>query len=198
MGSLIYDPATASSISFAGDTDSYTLSIDPSQTITVLVEPASNLRPTVNLRDPGNVLLGSATAAQAGAKVVLQTIPTTGGGTYTITVGGASGTMGGYTVSVTLNAALEEEDLGGATNNTPATAQNLDATAVVLEAGEVAGDRLAVSGAIRPTTTQLINGSFETGNFTGWTTATTNSPFIPWTVSQAAPEPATPCRPTAP
>ncbi|WP_253157615.1 pre-peptidase C-terminal domain-containing protein [Stieleria tagensis] len=32
----------------------------------------------------------------------------------------------------------------------------------------------------------LINGSFETGDFTGWSTATTASPFRPWAVDTAA------------
>ena len=31
----------------------------------------------------------------------------------------------------------------------------------------------------------LINGSFESGNFTGWTTVTTSSPFRPWAVTGA-------------
>ena len=32
----------------------------------------------------------------------------------------------------------------------------------------------------------LVNGSFETGNFTGWTTVTTGRPFRPWAVTGAA------------
>ena len=31
----------------------------------------------------------------------------------------------------------------------------------------------------------IVNGSFETGDFTGWTTATTGTPFVDWTVSGA-------------
>jgi len=31
----------------------------------------------------------------------------------------------------------------------------------------------------------IVNGSFETGDFTGWTTVTTSTPFLPWAVSGA-------------
>lgn len=33
--------------------------------------------------------------------------------------------------------------------------------------------------------TALVNGSFETGDFTGWTAAVTGAPFVGWTVSPA-------------
>ena len=35
-------------------------------------------------------------------------------------------------------------------------------------------------------TSTVENGSFETGDFTGWTTATSGTPFVDWTVSAAA------------
>ena len=40
-------------MNFAGDTDSYTISIDPGQTISVLVKPiAVGLQPSVQVLDP--------------------------------------------------------------------------------------------------------------------------------------------------
>ena len=42
-GSLIYDPSTSGIINFAGDTDQFTLNIDPGQTITVLVDSTGSL-----------------------------------------------------------------------------------------------------------------------------------------------------------
>src|SRR5262249_44132760 len=134
-------------IAFAGDTDSFTLAVDPGQTITVLVTPAptspNNLLPTVSLFDPSSAFLGSATAPAALQKALLQTIPTTTGGTYTITVGGSGATTGLYTVRVTLNAALEDEANNGPTNNTLASAQNLAPSFISL--GGAAG-RAAVLG----------------------------------------------------
>ncbi|MGD9720098.1 MAG: S8 family peptidase, partial [Pirellulales bacterium] len=62
-GSLIYDPSVGGSISFAGDVDSFTLAIDAGQTITVVVTPLiGNLQPSIELHDPANTLIGSATA----------------------------------------------------------------------------------------------------------------------------------------
>jgi len=89
LGSLVYDPSATGIITPAGDTDSFTLSVDPGQTITVLVTPISaTLQPTIGLLDPANALTGSTTAAGLNQKALLQTIPTTSGGTYTIVVGG--------------------------------------------------------------------------------------------------------------
>ena len=67
------------------------------QTITVLVTPTpSGLQPTVTLLDPSASTIGSATAAVAGQPAMLQTVATTTGGTYTISVGGAGSTTGGF------------------------------------------------------------------------------------------------------
>src|SRR5262249_54366978 len=132
-GSLIYDPSAPGWVNVTGDTDSFTLAVDDGQTITVLVTPAAGLRPTVELRDPGNALLAGATATAAGGKALLQTVPTTTGGTYTITVGGFGTTTGTYTVQVFLNAALEAEANGGAANSTPGSAQDLGPSFITLE-----------------------------------------------------------------
>jgi hypothetical protein len=48
------------------------------------------------------------------------------GGTYTITVSGLNSTTGNYTLTPLLNAAVESEQFGGPTDNTTATAQDLN------------------------------------------------------------------------
>src|SRR5262249_29832682 len=128
-GSLIYDPTTSGLIGIAGDTDSFTLSIDAGQQITVIVRPTTvtTLQPTITLRDPASALIGTATAPAVNQNAILQTIPTTTAGPYTITVGGAGTTVGNYTVQVILNAAEElERNAGQPTNDTAGTAQNLN------------------------------------------------------------------------
>ena len=53
LGSLVYDATASGAISPAGDTDSFTLPLDPGQTVTVVVTWAGlqpSLRPTVELR----------------------------------------------------------------------------------------------------------------------------------------------------
>ena len=88
----------------------YTLAVDPLQTISVLVMPTgSTLQPSVQLLSPTGVTIGTATAAAAGQDALIQATATTGTttGTYQIVVGGAGSTLGNYTVQVTLNAALD-------------------------------------------------------------------------------------------
>src|SRR5262249_51238557 len=171
-GSLIYDPTASGAISFAGDTDAFTLAVDPGQTITVVVTPtATGLQPTVQLTGPLGPL-GTASAPAAGQKVALQTLPAAVGGTYTVTVGSVAGTTGGYTVQIILNAFAETEGTA-ATNNTPATAQSLGSSFINLQSPAGTASRGAVVGQTTVTSTPgvnlITNGTFETGNFNGWT-----------------------------
>jgi hypothetical protein len=137
-GSLIYDPSVSGLISPSGDTDTYTINVDPGQTITVLVDPASTLQPTIELRDSGGTVLGTATAAADGQDAVLQTVPTAAD-TYSIVVSGAAGTTGLFSLDVTLNAALESESHNGPSNDTLATAQDINASFVPLLKGATRG-----------------------------------------------------------
>jgi hypothetical protein len=145
LGSLIYDGSTTGVIGLPTDSDSFLLSVNAGQTISVLVSPQlGGLIPAVELRDPAGNLLASGSAATSIAKI-LQTVPAATSGNYKITVSGANGTTGSYKVAVTLNAALEAENNGGATNNTLASAQDIDASAVTLNTNST---RLAVLGSI--------------------------------------------------
>ncbi len=132
LGSLVYDQTTSGIINPAGDTDAFTLNVDPGQTITVLVTPTTaGLQPTVQLLDATNSVIGTATAAAAGQNALIQATPTVGTttGTYKIVVGGGA-TIGDYTVQVILNAGQELEGTTAGTNNTTATAQNIDGSFV--------------------------------------------------------------------
>ncbi len=132
-GTLVYSGTYSSgAIGVVGDTDSFTISLDAGQTLTVLAIPAAGLTPTLQVRDPSNNLIGSVISSAAGNYAVLQTISVTTAGTYTITVGGASNTTGSYSLQVTLNAALEAEGYNGPTDDTRATAQNIDSGFVSL------------------------------------------------------------------
>jgi hypothetical protein len=146
LGSLIYQTQYPgrTGIDFLGDSDSFTINVTPPQTITVLVHPTgSSLQPTIQLFDPGNTLLSSATAPAAGQEAVLQTAPANTSGTYKVTVGGASGTLGTYTVQVYLNTALQAEAHGGPRDDTRTTAQDLSGAFLSLGGG---ADRAAVLG----------------------------------------------------
>jgi hypothetical protein len=147
-GSLIYDPSATGVISPAGDTDGYTLAVDPGQTVSVVVTANSpGLQPTVTLLDPSSAVAGTASAAAAGQSALLQTVAAPSGGTYTIVVGGAGATTGNYTVRVVLNAAQEAEDtVAGASDNTRATAQDIDGSFIALQTPQASAQRGAVLG----------------------------------------------------
>ncbi|HAC91342.1 MAG TPA: hypothetical protein DCF63_12050, partial [Planctomycetaceae bacterium] len=168
LGSLVYDRSISASIGVVGDTDTFTISLDPGQTISVLVTPSGpSLQPSVELRGPDNAPVGSVTAAGAGQRALLNTQSVATAGTYTISVSGASGTTGGYGVQLSLNAALEREgQLGGVANSTLATAQDLTESFISL--GGTAS-RAAVLGA----SPEAASDGFETGNFSrlAWVTS---------------------------
>src|SRR5262245_27906144 len=150
QGSLIYDPSVAgnSNIGFAGDTDSFTLAVDPDQTITAIVTGSGGLQPSVELRNPASTVIGSATAAAATQVALLQTAPAATGGTYTFTVSGVGGSTGNFSLQVILNTAVESEGtISGATNNTLATAQNIDGSFITLRTSVASASRGAVLGA---------------------------------------------------
>src|SRR5262249_62077441 len=68
-------------------------------------------------------------------------------GTYRVVVGGAGGTTGGYTVQLILNAAVENEGrIAGASNNTLATAQNIDGSFITVQTPQAGAPRAAVEG----------------------------------------------------
>ena len=108
LGSLIYQtPApTTGTIVFVGDTDDFTINVDPGQTLTVLVHPSPGQQATIEVHDPSNTLVGGpVTGSAPGGEVVLQTVSAATAGTYTITIGESAGVLGLYSVELTLNAA---------------------------------------------------------------------------------------------
>ncbi len=163
-GTLIYSGQTtaANLIGPPGDNDSFTLGLDPGQTLTILVTPTATLRPTIELRDPSNVLIGTATATAAGTYALLQTGAVAVGGVYKITVGGAASTSGTYTVKAFANTALEAEQYGGATNDSRASAQDIGASFTSLGGGASRG---AVVGNLPSSsaTQTIVSDDFETG-----------------------------------
>jgi hypothetical protein len=120
-----------------GIADVLPLTLDPGQRITVVVEGDDGVQVNAQLLagTQGNHVLASATAAAPGGTAVLPSVAI--GGNLTaynprlenvrLQVGGVNGNLGTYTVTVYLNAALENESyLPGANNNEFAGAQSLE------------------------------------------------------------------------
>jgi len=148
LGSLIYDPPVIGAIGTPGDTDSYTVTLDAGQAVTVVVDPDASLRPTVELVGPGGTL-GTATAGAPGEDAVLQTVEAATAGVYTITLGGDGVTTGAYEARLVLNAAVEAESHDGPSNDDVGSAELLAESGFVALAGGTAS-RAAVLGSSDP------------------------------------------------
>jgi len=177
LGGMIYTGSATGALASGSDTDSFTIALDAGQTLTALVEPAAGLRPTVSIAGPGGMSAGPADAPAPGAKALLQAAPTLAPGTYTVTVGSIGVTTGAFTLRLTLNAALEAEEQGGATNDTLATAQDISASFVPL--GDGAGQRGAVVGTLPSATGQVVaSENFDSGTLgPQWTTYRSNTTY---------------------
>src|SRR6185437_4046197 len=104
----------------------------------------------LDLRDPSNTLIATTTAGGANLTALLQNVPITPAGTYTITVSSSGATSGTYTLGVTLDAALEAENNGGAVNDTLATAQNINSSFIPIGGASSGALRGAVLGSNAP------------------------------------------------
>ncbi len=100
--------------------NTYTVNLAANQTLTLDLTSDANLQGTIAVYDPSNNLIGTATASAQGAEALLQTVPITSGGIYTIDVGGANNTEGLFNIQAMLNAASTT-----GTHGTLGTAQDL-------------------------------------------------------------------------
>lgn len=141
-GSLIYEASATGVIGSPSDADSFTLSLDSGQTITAIV---TGLQARIELRDPRGALIAIAGETAPDQPAIIQTAAAAISGTFTITVRGAGGATGGYSLQVILNAAGEVEGITG-TNDTPATAQDLSASFIPLRSSLAPASRGAVLG----------------------------------------------------
>ncbi|WP_164100707.1 pre-peptidase C-terminal domain-containing protein [Candidatus Laterigemmans baculatus] len=161
LGSLVYQGEQAGAIELDGERDTFTLDVDPGQSLTVVLAADDTLRASVEIRRSPDADAVHAEADSAGEAVVLQSIPTRGrligngppAATYEIVVSSLDGSTGGYTLQTILNAAAELEEQTGATNDDPATAQDLAAAFQPLAQGidddsdgDGRADRAAVIG----------------------------------------------------
>ncbi len=165
-GSLIYyTPTVSAIISPGGDTDTFVIDIDPGQTISVLVTSTdAGFQPTLQVLDPNDAVLRTATAGAAGQNVLAQTLPIAIGGTYTVVVSGAAGTSGSYNVVVALNAALEEESsLSGVNNDDLASAQPISESFIDLTSSATMFRGAVVGANADDATTLLTSADFESG-----------------------------------
>ena len=81
LGSLVYNTTVDNAFLSSTDVDTYDLSIDPAQTLAVVVTPVtSSLSVTVKLISPTGNVLGTATSSSPGAPAVFAGRPELEGG----------------------------------------------------------------------------------------------------------------------
>ncbi len=155
QGSLVYESTANGLLAPSDDYDFFYALIDPHQTLSVAATPTTpgGLWPYIALYalPPGDaVFLGDAWSGGPNQSAVLQPVSTINTPPdpiyYGVLVAGLDNTTGGYQLRLTLNAAAEAEPFGGPTNNTPATAQNLDAAFRDLVPGRTGPSRATVTG----------------------------------------------------
>jgi hypothetical protein len=154
LGSMIYQTSFSGNVFPAGDTDTFTILVDPGQTITAIVEPLDpSLQPVVTVAGNDGTSSVSATAPAPNKRAVVQTFRTAGNiwsftapALYKVIVGGAGGTTGRYDVRLILNAAGEMEEYDGPRNDTLATAQSLENAFLTLDSTAQIPQRAAVLG----------------------------------------------------
>lgn len=163
-GSLIYEGAAAPAfIMPAGDTDRYSLSLDAGQSLAAAVVPGPTLQPAIVLRDAGGMVIGSNSAGVVGREAFVQAVAITNAGSYTLDVSGG-GTTGGCVVRVYLNAAVELEAHGGSSNNSRASAQNIDGSSLTLVPGATRAAVLGRLDAVTSTPAVIFSADFEAGS----------------------------------
>ena len=92
LGSLVYDTTIDNALLTSTDADTYDLTIDPHQTLSVVATPVtSGMTVTVTLISPTGNVIGTATSPTPGAPVCLPAVQSSKGGTYQIVVSGGPG-----------------------------------------------------------------------------------------------------------
>ena len=151
LGSLIYEASASGELDAGMQFDNYTLDLEADQTISIVIDPSPSLGLLVSLQDPDGKSIASGMDRSGVDGVVIQTVPISESGVYTLAIGSRPQTTGTYTARVILNAAVEMESYDGQTNDTLATAVALNTSFIPLDT-ETA-DRGAVLGTLPIDTT---------------------------------------------
>ncbi|MBL8829008.1 MAG: S8 family serine peptidase, partial [Planctomycetaceae bacterium] len=170
VGSTTYRNSYAGSISYVGDSDSFTLSLDAGQQLTISARVPDTLQGRLRITGPGTDL--SNDASGAGVDPLVRNIPITTAGTYTIELSGLGGSTGAYVLDAFLNADVEAEARDGANNGLTTTAQVLSPA---LQTIGTSASKASVFGSLAaPTVTASEN--FESGSLgASFTTYSSNA-----------------------
>ncbi len=133
QGSLVYTQTMEGTID-PGDVDEFSITVDSGQTVAVLLKTDEFLQARVEILSSDRAIT-NAQATSGGQSLVVQTDPVRGrlvGGRptqsdFVVRVEGVDNSSGRYSMQLLLNAAFEEEDFAGPTNDGPDSAVDLEA-----------------------------------------------------------------------
>ena len=145
--------------------DTISVDLDPNQSMSLAIEGADGLVPSIEVYDPNGTLIASGTAT--GPELVIQNvgISVDPGGTYQILVAGDAGSRGPYQLDVLLNASVESESHGGTDNNSLANAEDINGSTMSV-GSDTSIDRLAVVSNLDADQIYADGDDFENGQET--------------------------------
>ncbi len=126
LGSMMHESSLTGEIHEFADSDRFELSLQAGQVLSIAIDQAATLASTITIRNPSNVVIGTASGPLA-ESITLSTGPLVDSGVYEVTVAGDGLTTGLYDMQVVVGGHHESESHGGSDNGTQATAQNLAA-----------------------------------------------------------------------
>ncbi|HEV8606295.1 MAG TPA: S8 family serine peptidase [Tepidisphaeraceae bacterium] len=141
LGGLLRGASASGLINDPADTDTFTLSLNAGQRLSLAVLGTDGLLPTFQLLDPQDQTLASVVTNSSIATTDDLLITTSG--LYSIIVGETASTSGHYTLRASVNATLESESLAGPSNDTIPSGQPLDFVFLPLANG---ASRAAIAG----------------------------------------------------
>lgn len=126
LGGLVYHGTITGVLDQASDTDTFTLPLEAGQVLSLRLFGATSFIGQMKVIDPQGATVGTFTGQSAALLAAwAQSLALSSGGTYSVIVSAQGiSTPTFYTLDVALNAALESESVGGASNNTFASAQS--------------------------------------------------------------------------
>ena len=175
-GSMIYrSTAIAGTINPATDTDGFTVNLNAGQQLTITIDPATTLHPSIDLYDPLGTLIAQAIPDNVGQSALIQSLPLTVDGIYRIVVSAVGSTTGTYTVTAQINASDEEENHNLPGNDIAGSAQSLDDAFFPLTPSTARAAALGTLAAVNTSVERtMLSESFESTLNASWTLTSSN------------------------
>ncbi len=112
-GGLVHEATATGAVNHYNDTATYTVELDAGQTLTIAATPDADLAPRVMLINPAGAVVASSLSVARGQTALVQNAAVTGAGTYQVVVATDGASNGRFDLRVVLNAAVDDEALGG-------------------------------------------------------------------------------------